>query len=230
MSDGGGGRDQTSTTTQSIPDELKPLATAYTNKAINLSNTGYDQYNGQRYADMNTIQNDAIGKIQNRADNGSATMNNAENNLNGMISGGATNPYLDKAVQKAQDSVTSNFNTAAVNSGSFGNTGTQAQYAKNLDDTASQMYGAAYDSDRSRQLQAIQTAPTFGNQAYTDAAQLMGAGQTLQDQSQQNLDYGYSQYQDQQNLPYKQLAAMSGVFGSNLGASSTTQSTGGGGK
>lgn len=224
----GGGSGGNSTTTQSVPDELKPLASAYASKAINLGNTGYSPYTGTRYADLNADQNAAIGKIQDRATNGSATMDNAESNLNDMISGGSTNPYLDKAVQKAQESVTSNFNTAAVNSGSFGNTGTQVQYAKNLEDTASQMYGAAYDSDRNRQLQAIQSSPTFGNQAYTDAAQLMGAGQTQQDQAQQNLDYGYSQYQDEQNLPYKQLAAMSGVFGSNLGATSTTTSDGGG--
>lgn len=225
MSGGGGGDTKT---TQGVPDELKPLATAYANKAIDVGNTGYQGYGGQRYADLNANQNAAIGKIQDRATNGSATMDNAESNLNDMISGGSTNPYLDKAVQKAQDSVTSNFNTAAVNSGSFGNTGTQAQYAKNLDDTATSMYGAAYDADRNRQLQAIQSAPTFGNQAYNDANQLMTAGQTQQDQTQQNLDYGYSQYQDEQNLPYKQLAAMSGVFGSNLGANSTTSSDSGG--
>lgn len=228
MSGGGSGGGGSSTTVQSIPDELKPLATAYTNKAINLANTGYTPYTGQRYADMTGNQNAAIGMIQQRALNGSPTLDNAESNLNGMISGGDTNPYLDSAVQKAQNSVTSNFNTAAVNSGSFGNTGTQEQYAKNLSDTASSMYGAAYDSDQNRQLQAINSAPTFANQAYTDAGQLMNAGQAQQDQAQQNLDYGYSNYQDQQNLPYKQLAAMSGVFGSNLGATSTTTQNGGG--
>lgn len=226
MSGGGGGGN--STTTQSIPDELKPLASAYASKAINLGNQSYTPYTGQRYADLNDTQNQALKMIENRATNGSSTLNNAESNLNQMISGNQSNPYLDQAVQRAQDSVTSNFNTAAVNSGSFGNTGTQAQYAKNLSDTASTMYGNAYDSDQNRRLQAINSAPTFANQAYTDAAQLASAGQTKQDQAQQNLDYGYSQYQDQQNLPYRQLAAMSGVFNSNLGGTSTTTSDSGG--
>lgn len=224
----GGSDGGTSTTTQSIPDELKPLATAYANKAIGLSDQGYTPYTGQRYADLTTNQNNAVNMIENRATNGSATLNNAESNLNQMMSGSASNPYLDAAVQKAQNSVTSNFNTAAVNSGSFGNTGTQQQYAQNLSDTASNMYGAAYDADQNRRLQAINSAPTFANQAYTDANQLMTAGQTQQDQNQQALDYGYSQYQDSQNLPYKQLAAMSGVFGSNLGGTSTTTQSGGG--
>jgi len=93
------------------------------------------------------------------------------------------------------------------------------------------MYGGAYDADRARQMQGIGMAQQFGNQAYTDAAQLMKAGDVMQDQNQQQRDFNYQTYQDQQNLPYKQLGAMSGVFGSNLGSSSSTQSSqSGGGK
>jgi hypothetical protein len=227
---GGGGSDGTSTTTQSIPDELKPLASAYSSKAIDLGSQSYSPYTGQRYTGLNSNQNQAIQMVKDRATNGSATMDNAESNLNQIISGNESNPYLDTAVQKAQDSVTSNFNTSAINSGSFGNTGTQQQYAQNLNDTATNMYNSAYQQDQDRRLSAINSASTFGNQAYTDASQLAAAGQTQQDQDQQNLDYGYSQYQENQNLPYKQLAAMSGVFGSNLGGTSTTTQNSSGGK
>jgi hypothetical protein len=68
----------------------------------------------------------------------------------------------------------------------------------------------------------------YGNQAYTDADQMLKIGQIQQDQSQQGQDFNYQQFQDAENLPYKQLAAMSGVFGSNLGGESKTK--GGGGK
>lgn len=226
---GGGGGDQTSTTTQEIPSELKPLASAYANKAINLGNTGYTAYGGDRYADLNAVQNQGLSQTIDRAVNGSQTVNNAEQALNQQIAGGNGNPYLDAQVQRAQDSVKSNFNTSAINSGSFGNSGVQEAYTKNLGDVATQMYGQAYEGDQARQMQAISMAPTFGNQAYADADQLMGAGQVLQDQSQQDKDFAYQQFQEQQNLPYQQLAAMSGVFGSNLGGSASTQSTGGGG-
>lgn len=73
-------------------------------------------------------------------------------------------------------------------------------------------------------------AQQFGNQAYTDAEQMLKAGQTAQDQEQQNLDFNYQQFQEAENLPYKQLAAMSGVFGSGLGGTSTSTQSGGGGK
>jgi len=227
---GGGGGGQTSKTTQSIPKELKPLAKAYANKAMGVGNQKFSPYGGDRYADLNQTQNQGLQAMIERARGGSQTMDNAEDSLNQMISGGNTNPYLDEMVNRAQESVKSNFNTAAIDSGSFGNSGLQEQFAKELGGVASNMYGNAYEGDRSRQMQAIGMAPQFANQDYQDAQQMFNAGQIQQDQTQQGLDFDFSQYQDKLNLPYKQLAAMSGVFGSGLGGSSTTTSSGGGWK
>jgi hypothetical protein len=227
---GGGGSGPASTTTQNIPDELKPLAAKYSQDAIALSNTGYTPFTGQRFADLNSTQNAGIGAIQDRALNGSQTIDNAEGQLNQIIAGGNTNPYLDSMVGRAQDSVRSQFNTGAVNSGSFGNSGLQEQFQQGLGDVATQMYGQAYDGDRARQMQGIGMAQQFGNQAYQDAGQLLNAGQIQQDQAQQQKDFGYQQFQDQQNDPYKKLAAMGGVFQSAPGQSSTTTNPPSGGK
>ena len=243
---GGSGGGGTSTTTQSIPDELKPLASAYTSKAINLSNQGFQPYTQQRYENLNPTQYLGLGTTVDRALGGSQTINNAEGALNQTIAGGNTNPYLDAMVNQAQGSLVRNYSNSVapqltgmgVNSGSFGNSGveqvarnSQQDLQKSMGDIATSMYGGAYDADRARQMQGIGMAQQFGNQAYTDAAQLMKAGGTMQDQNQQQRDFNYQQYQDQTNLPYKQLGAMSGVFGSNLGSSSTTQSSqSGGGK
>lgn len=223
---GGGG---SSTTTTQIPTELKPLASAYANKAMGLSNQQYQPYPVDlRYEPLNAYQDQGIARIAQRVGAGSGTIANAENQLNQIIAGGQQNPYLDKMVQKAQDSVRSNFNTAAINSGSFGNSGLQDQLAENLGDTASQMYGQAYETDRGRQMQGISMAQQFGNQAYTDAEQMLRAGQVMQDQNQQVRDFDYQQFQEGQNLPYKQLAAMSGVFSSGLGGQTVTKQKGGG--
>jgi len=226
----GGGGGGTTTTTQSIPDELKPLAKAYSAKAMNLSNQEYNPYTDQRFADFNGAQYDGLMGMASRAKMGSATINNAEGQLNNIIAGGQTNPYLDQMVNKAQDSVRSQFNTGAVTSGSFGNSGLQEQFQKGLGDVATNMYGNAYETDRARQMQGIGMAQQFGNQAYTDAEQLLKVGQIQQDQAQQQKDFNYQQFQDKENLPYKQLAAMSGVFSSGLGGSSTSTQSGGGGK
>lgn len=223
---GGGGGDKTSTTTQEIPAELKPLATAYANKAMGLSDS-YTPYGGQRFEGLNGTQTAGLDMIQNRALNGSATMSGAESALNGIM-GGQSNPYLDSMVNRAQTNVLSNANMAGARSGSFGNSGIAEQAARQMGDVASQMYGGAYESDQGRRMQAIGMAPTFGNAAYQDGGQLLQAGQVKQDQAQQGLDFNFGQFQDAQNQPYKNLAAMSGVFGSNLGGSSKTVQDGGG--
>ena len=243
MSGGSGGGNQTSTTVQSIPAELKPLATAYTNKAINLGGQSYNPFQGQRYANLNPTQNLGIQSTINRAVGGSRTIDNAERALNENITGGP-NPYLDSIVNQAQGSVVRNYQNNAIpqllgssmSSGSFGNSGVTAaaresgnDLQENLGDIATQIYGGAYETDKARQLQSIGQAQSFGNQAYTDAGQITNAGQILQDQAQRPLDFNFQQYQDREGLPYRQLAAMSGVFGSNLGSSSQTNTTGGGG-
>lgn len=286
---GGGG---SSTTTQEVPTELKPLATAYSNKAMDLSNQPYQQYGGQQVADMNWAQNTGAGAIYNRVFGGDPTMTSAKNtiqngldtgwaatvNPNGNANNGGTNqyagsnPYLQQNIDAAMGDITRNYNDAVapglttqmVNSGSFGNTGAQASTAnalndltKNLSNTASGMRMQDYTAQQglaenqlNRNMQTSQfnstlgndyasrndqmknnmlnLAPTYGNQAYTDASQLMKVGQQWQDNSQQNLDAQYQSYLDQQNLPYKQLAAMSGVFGSGIGQTSATKSSGGG--
>ena len=241
--EGGGGGGGTSTTVQQIPEELKPLAAAYTQKAIGVGNQSFDPYTDQRYADVNSAQNLGLQMTQDRALGGSQTMNNAEGSLNQFIQGGQTNPYLDQMYGAAAGNMTKNYNDAVlpgVNStfamgGRFGSNAHQQglqnaenTLGQNLGNMATSMYGNAYGQDQQNRLSAIGQAPTFGNAAYQDAGHLMNAGQFVQDQAQNPLDFAYQQYQDEQNLPYKQLAGMGGVFGSNLGSSSTTQSSGGG--
>ncbi len=221
---GGGGK---STTTQEIPKELKPLATAYADKAMDLGDQSYNPYEGQRYADLNAVQNTGLGMTIQRAMDGSQTMNNAEGNLNQMMSGGQ-NPYLDAMYDQAAGKVAGSVNSNFAQSGRYGSGAHTGALTEGLGNMATNLYGGAYDADQARRMQAIGMAPEFAQQDYMDAGQMMNAGQILQDQQQQNLDFGYQQFQDQENLPYKQLAAMSGVFGSNLGGNSTTTQSGGG--
>lgn len=244
---GGGGGDQrgTSNTTASIAPEFKPLAELYTKQAESIANTPFQAYGGQRYADLNQTQNAGLGMVQDRALNGSATMDNAENSLNGFIQGGNTNPYLDSMVNKAQSSVVDNFNNmvkpqteaAMRNSGSFGNSGLdqmmqnqQKAAGQQMSDIATNMYGNAYNTDQGNKMQAIGMAPTFGNAAYQDASQLLNAGGIQQNQAQQGLDFGYQQFQDAQNNPYKQLQATGQVVQGGMGSSTTSTQSGGGGK
>lgn len=220
------GDNGSSTTTASIAPELKPLATKYAETAIGLNDRGFTPYGGQRFADLNDTQYTALGQVADRAINGSNIINQGETALSGMLDG-SNNPYLDKSVGKALDSVRGQVNTQ-FGGDNYGSTAHQEVLANSLGNTANQMYSDNYQADANRRLSAIGQSQAFGNQAYTDANQLMQAGQTLQDQQQQGMDFNYQQFQEEQNLPYKNLAAMSGVFGSNLGSQSTTKQSSGG--
>ena len=373
----GGG---TSTTTQEIPVELKPLATDYTNRAMDLANTDWQGYEGQRYADMNALQNMGAGMTADRALNGSQVIDTGNAYLQNMLTsapktdfggGGSVsamanpygyvtagtndmtmtggtndsritpgtnqyagqNQYLDQSIGYAMDDMSRGYNQsvrpgqlqAQAASGSFGNSGLQemqleqerqlaqemgrtaggmrfndyatqqglAEAALGRDMNAQQFNSAIIDNNlardmavqqanigirdsninrdlqagmanqasgdayagrslqagmanqasgdaaanramqaymgaQSNNLQGLNLAQQYGNQAYQDAGQLMNVGRMYQDQSQQGLDFNYSQFQDEQNDPYKKLAAEAAVFGTNLGASSSTQSSGGG--
>jgi len=221
MGGGGGG----GTTTSNIIDQrFSPLIDYATQAAANINATGYVPYQGQRFADLSQNQQAGINMIANRATGGDPTMRMATQTLQDTLQGGNTNPYLDALVKKSQQSVIQNMNQQAARSGSFGNSGIAEAGARQMGDIASQMYGQAYNTDRAAQQAALSLAPTYGNQAYADAAQLMKVGQTQQDQAQQARDFAYQQFQDQQNDPYKKMAAYSGLLGAS-GSTAQTQTT-----
>ena len=229
---GGGSGGGTSTTKQEIPKELKPLATRYTDEAMRLFDTPYQQYTGDRYADMNAAQTAGLNMVAQRALGGDQLINagygNVMDTLSGKYMDPNTNPYLKQNTQMAMDQAMGTINAQFNRPGAFGGTAHQGVAANQLGNIAAQMYGQNYAQERANQLQAWNAAPTFGNMAYQDASQLIGAGQTLQDEAQKYLDWDLQQFQEQQDYPYKNLAAAAGVFGTNLGGTSVTKQSGGG--
>lgn len=228
---GGGGGGSSSTVTE-IPAELKPLASRYTTEATKMFDTPYQAYEGQRYAAMNPLQTGGISLTANRALSGDALMNagysNVQDTLSGKFMDPESNPWLRQNTQTAMDQAMGNINSQFNRPGAFGSTAHQGVAANQLGNIAAQMYGQNYANERQNQLAAWSAAPTFGNMAYQNAAQLMNAGQIMQDEQQKGLDWKLQQFQEQQDYPYKNLAAASGVFGSNLGGTSKTTSDSGG--
>lgn len=228
---GGGGGGDSKTVTE-IPAELKPLASRYSQEATKLFDTPYQGYEGQRYADMTPNQTSALDMISQRATGGDALMNagygNVMDTLSGKYMDPSTNPYLQQNVQTAMNQAMGSINGQFNRPGAFGSTAHEGVAANQLGNIAAQMYGQNYQNERNNQLQAWNAAPTYGNMAYQDASQLLNAGQLQQDEAQKGLDWNLQQFQEQQDYPYKNLAAASGVFGTNLGGSSKTTTSGGG--
>lgn len=257
---GGGGK---STTTTEIPKELKPLATAYSQKALELANTPYQGYNGQQVADMGWAQNSAGRGLAQQFFQGDMPLNAARNFTTQSLGSGSaatknpysgSNPYLQQNIDAALGDITRNYNDAVapglttqqVSSGSFGNSGANAatqgalnDLTKNLANTASGMRMQDYTQQQQLAEQyagrndqmlgnMLGLAPGYQQQQLNAANAYMNFGNMQQDNQQQKLDAGYQNWMDQQNDPYKKLAAMAGVFGSGLGQTSTTKQSGGG--
>lgn len=225
---GGGGSSGSSKTVTEIPAELKPLASKYSEAGVNLFNTPFDYYDQQRFTPLNANQNSAISMVQQRAMNGSDTFDAADSALNSFYTQGP-NPYLTQMFNQAAGDVMNNVNSNFALAGRTGSNSHAETYQKGLNNLAANMYGNAYAQDQANKLSAINMAPTFANQAYQDASQLMNVGQIQQDQAQQQLDFNYQQFLDEQNKTYNDMSAAAGVFQAQpYGSSSSTKSSGGG--
>lgn len=238
--DGGGGGGS-STTSQGLDPRLYPLVDTFTSQAQQVANSPWQGYTGQRFAGMNSDQTQALDMI--RQQSGSGVQGQAEGALGQFLQGGQENPYLTQQIQQAQTETADAYNRQvrpnqvmqAQQSGSFGNANVMDAQAKqdsqlqqNLGNIASSMRFNAYNTDQSNKMQALGMSPSIQQAGYTNAGQLLNAGNLVQGQQQDQADFAFQQFQDQQNDPYKKLQAMSGVFGTPGFQTQTTTQSGGG--
>ena len=238
--DGGGGGGS-STTSQGLDPRLYPLVDTFTSQAQKVAETPWQAYTGNRFAGMNSDQNQALNMIRQQSQSG--VQGQAESALGSFLQGGQENPFLTQQIQKAQAETADAYNRQvrpnqvmqAVQSGSFGNATLMDAQAKqdsqlqqNLGDIASGMRFNAYATDQGNRMQALGMSPAIQQAGYTNAGQLLNAGNLQQSQAQDQADFQFQQFQDQQNDPYKKLQTMSGVFGTPGFQTQTTTQSGGG--
>lgn len=238
--DGGGGGGS-STTSQGLDPRLYPLVDTFTAQAQQVANTPWQGYTGDRFAGMNSDQTQALDMIRQQSQSG--VQGQAEGALGQFLQGGQENPYLTQQIAKAQSETADAYNRQvrpnqvmqAVQSGSFGNATLMDAQAKqdsqlqqNLGDIASGMRFNAYNTDQANKMQALGMSPAIQQAGYTNAGQLLNAGNLQQSQAQDQADFQFQQFQDKQNDPYKKLQTMSGVFGTPGFQTQTTTQSGGG--
>lgn len=219
-----------STTNAPLP-WMEPYLQDYMSRSQEMANQPYQQSPGT-YTGPNQYLQAGWDATANRAMQGDGTMDVAKSQLQSNIVGDYlnpnSNPYLQQYVQQGQQDTVNAYNQvqrpawdkAMQGSGSFGNTGV-SEYAamdannlqKNLGQQANNAYMGAYNTDRGYQQQSIGMAPTFANQSYLDASQLLNVGNQAQtfNQGQQNQNNQW--FQDAQNYPKQQMQA----YGQSLG-------------
>jgi len=80
---------------------------------------------------------------------------------------------------------------------------------------------AAFEGERGRQMGGLSAALQYGNQAYTDAAQLQGAGELQYGADQQQLTDQMSYFNEKAQSPYKQLDVLGNSIRGAVGGGST---------
>lgn len=238
---GGGGGGGKSTTSQGLDPRLYPLVDTFTAQAQQVASSPWQGYTGDRFAGMNSDQTQALDMIRQQSQSG--VQGQAEGALGQFLQGGQENPYLTQQIAQAQSETADAYNRQvrpnqvmqAVQSGSFGNATLMDAQAKhdsqlqqNLGDIASGMRFNAYNTDQANKMQALGMSPAIQQAGYTNAGQLLNAGNLQQNQAQDQADFAFQQFQEQQNDPYKKLQAMSGVFGTPGFQTQTTTQSGGG--
>lgn len=83
----------------------------------------------------------------------------------------------------------------------------------------------AFQAERANQMTGLNSALQYGNQAYTDAQQLSGAGDTLYGATQQQLTDQQNLFNEQAQSPYKQLDVLGNSIRGAVGGGSTVSSS-----
>lgn len=217
-----GGSD--TTTVQNFPDWAVPYAQDFQNFARQVASQPYTPYEGQTVAQLNPYQTAGYNAMAQRAMQGSPVSDAAGRNITSTLNGdflSQGNPYLTQQIDRASQDVLRNMDVLNARSGSFGNSGIQENTARSLGDVAGNLRYQDYNNERQRQMQALGLAPSIANQDYTDAQQLINAGQGFQSQDQRNLTDQYSRFQEAQNYPQTQLQTLGRGLGLNWGSTQT---------
>jgi hypothetical protein len=239
---GGSSAPDHTTTTTELPKWAQPASQNLLDRGVALSYQDMPVYQGQRTAGLNGMQTQGMQMVADRAQNGSATINAGQNNLNDTLSGkylGSGNPYLSGAIDAASQDVTRNYD-AAVNgtdstfarSGAFGGSawqqaqqGNAHELANSLSNMSSGMHMADYTNERQNQIGAQQTALAYGQVPYQDAQQLMGAGATQFGYDQQLLTDKQALFNEQAQAPYKSLDVLANTIRGAVGNGGTISQT-----
>ena len=186
---GGGGTQESKTTTELSPD-FKP----YVQYALGQAKSIYEQPSGipeQLYVDPSQATQSALQMAQERAMAGSPLVQAAQQEQLATIQGRGVNPFLEGALagvnRQAGDVYTRNIQNLQSQASSMGRYGSAAQgqqqmnaqdvFARALAEQAGQLaYGSA-EAERARQMQAVGAAPQMAAADYADIQRLLQVGQ-----------------------------------------------------
>lgn len=244
----GGGGGGESTTKMEPAEEVKPYLKPYLRQASQVSKMPYETYQGQRIAGLTPEQLMGAGLTSAQALGGFQGQNDAFSNYAATMRGDymnpEANPWLAANAQKAMGDITSAYRSgtkpttdaSAARAGAFGGSAWQQMVANNerglgdaLGNAANQFYGQNYLQERANQMQGLGMMPALQQVGYTDASKLTGVGDAFRQYQQDLLNTNYSDWQEAQNYPVRQLDIMGNALRATMGAGGSTATSQSGG-
>lgn len=213
------GGSQNTVSQQTVPDWLKPYYTYGLSKGESLATgPGPQYYPGQQVAPLNSQQQQGLSSISNAAQTTGGANNNALN-ANAFETSGAllnpnANPYLSSMFNTAADSVRNQVGSEFAGAGS-NITNSAPVLSDQLNNLATQLYGGEYNTGLQNMTMAQGLTPQLTQSAYLPGNELLQAGQTTQQQQQNEINAQMQKYNYQQTLPYNQLSWYSNLLGQN---------------
>jgi len=206
--------------------------------------TGTNQYMGGQPTGQNAYMGDnpylqqsidkAAGDIT-RNYNGAVNSTDATMARAGAFGGSAWQQQQEgnsrNLAQGLSDSATSmrmqNYNQSAGLAENALDRGQQAWQANaGMADSGLARNQAAFEGERGRQMGGLSTALQYGNQAYTDASQLQGAGELQYGADQQQLTDAMNLFNERAQSPYKQLDVLGNSIRGAVGNGGTVSQSG----
>lgn len=187
---GGSGSKKTGSgsSTQGLPSWLLP----YVQKGVGDASKLYDS-GRSTVAPLSSVTTNAINTL------GSADTispyDKIQEYLSGQMTGGKTNPYLDKMFNQASRAVGANYDSQYEGSGRTESGAAQRARIGGMDDLATQIYGGQYNADRQYGLQAAGLADANANSRINALGAQANAGGILDAHAQQEQDDPWTRLQ-----------------------------------
>ena len=236
---GGGGSSKSTTSTKvELPQWYDPLAKEAAMRGYDQSIVPFQQYGGQRIADLTPEQTQGLQMTADRAMAAPVTSQATQQAMD-TLSGRYLDPSTNPAWTSGQDAITRAYregvaptrNALFSQAGAFGaDNSAFNQYAGMQDESLGRslggLWGDIYGQERGRQIQALGLAPSIAQAGYMDPQNLVGVGDAYRQFNQDQLNLGYGDFLEQRDYPWSQLERFANLAPGLLGNSGTTTSTG----
>jgi hypothetical protein len=253
---GGGGGGNTTTVQKADPwAGQQPYLKDVFAQSQNLYNSGAlapDYYSGNTVADQSNWTTQANQMQADRALAGSASINNAQANIDNIVSGGAlannaglnalnqmttaVNPYSSALLGDAVGQATAQIDSGFSGAGRYGSGAHENARADAITDLTNSFYsnaydrqmdaasqaGALYNSGVDTQISGAGMAQDLANQAYKDAEMLSQAGANLDAFNQAKIDADIDRWNYDQQKALTALSNYNQLIQGTYGGTSTT--------